>query len=124
MMPDANRTEQWCRQQAIGDNEAPSDMTTKYLAELDARASQLGQRMAELRDELAAGQREPVSTAAIQRASRSSIRSRTCWSVLKRFRILHLLLKPVGYDVRRLGLTTLACAMCGLSHLIVESDVK
>jgi chromosome segregation ATPase len=54
--------------QAIGGNEARSDMTTKRLAELDERASQLEQRMAELRDELAAAQRETVSAAAIQRA--------------------------------------------------------
>jgi hypothetical protein len=54
--------------QAIGGNEARSDMTTKRLAELDAHDHQLEQRMAELRDELAAIQRESVSTAQIQRA--------------------------------------------------------
>jgi septal ring factor EnvC (AmiA/AmiB activator) len=54
--------------QAIGGGEARSDMTTKRLAELDKCASQLEQRMAELRDELAAVQCEVVSAAAIQRA--------------------------------------------------------
>jgi outer membrane murein-binding lipoprotein Lpp len=53
--------------QAIGGNEARSDMTTKRLAELDERNHQLEQRMAELRDELAAAQREAVSAATIQR---------------------------------------------------------
>ena len=54
--------------QAIGGNEARSDMTTKRLVELDERDSQLEQRMAELGDELAAVQREAVSAAQIQRA--------------------------------------------------------
>jgi outer membrane murein-binding lipoprotein Lpp len=44
-----------------------NDTTTKRLAELNARDHQLEQRMAELRDELAAAQREAVSAATIQR---------------------------------------------------------
>jgi septal ring factor EnvC (AmiA/AmiB activator) len=53
-----------CRQkgkrvlQAIGGEARRSDMTTQHLAELDKRASQLERRMAELREELAAAQRE------------------------------------------------------------------
>ena len=42
-------------------------MTTKRLAELDQRDHQLEQGTAELRDELAAVQRETVSAAQIQR---------------------------------------------------------
>jgi hypothetical protein len=54
---------------AIGGEEAPrGDMTTERLTEFDECASQLEQRMADLRDELAAVQRESVSAAAIQRA--------------------------------------------------------
>ena len=54
--------------QAIGGGEARSDMTTKRLAELNQRDHQPEQRLAELRDELAAVQRETVSAAPIQRA--------------------------------------------------------
>ena len=53
--------------QAIGGSGARSDMTTKHLTELDERDHQLEQRLAELRDELAAAQREAVSAATIQR---------------------------------------------------------
>jgi hypothetical protein len=64
---------QRCRQegkrvlQVIGGGEARSDMTTKHLAELDERDHQLKQRLAELRDELAAAQCETVFAAAIPR---------------------------------------------------------
>ena len=81
--------------QAIGGGEARSDMTTKRLAELDERDHQLEQRIAELRDELAAVQREAVSTAAIQRAVALFD---PVWDLLlvpERFRILHPLLESV-----------------------------
>jgi hypothetical protein len=96
--------QQRCRQegkrvlQAIGGNEAHNDMTTKRLVELDARDHQLEQRMADLRDELAAVQREVVSAAQIQRAV---ARFDPVWDLLlvpERFRILHLLLESVRYD--------------------------
>jgi septal ring factor EnvC (AmiA/AmiB activator) len=54
--------------QAIGGGEARSGITTERIAELDERANKLEQRMAELRDELAAVQRDTVSAASIQRA--------------------------------------------------------
>jgi site-specific DNA recombinase len=84
--------------QDIGGDEARSDMTTRRLAELDERAHQLEQRMTELRDELAAVQREVVSAAASQRAVALFD---PVWDLLlvpERFRILHLLLETVGYD--------------------------
>ena len=96
--------QQRCRQegkrvlQAIGGNEARSDMTTKRLAELEERASQLELRIAELTDELAAAQGETVSAAAIQRAVALFD---PVWDMLLvpvRFRILHLLLESVVYD--------------------------
>ena len=73
-------------------------MTTKRLAELDERDHQLEQRTTELRDELAAVQRESVSAAAIQRAVALFD---PVWDLLlvpERFRILHLLFESVGYD--------------------------
>jgi hypothetical protein len=79
--------QQRCRQegkrelQAIGSDEArQSGITTERIAELDERADQLELRMAELRNELAAVQRENVSAAQISARSRSSIRSGTCSS--------------------------------------------
>jgi hypothetical protein len=77
-------------------------MTTKHLAKLDQCDSQLEQRMAELRDELAAVQRESVSAAEISTPSRSSIRSGNCsaspgealigcthaWNLLPRVRLV------------------------------------
>jgi site-specific DNA recombinase len=84
--------------QVIGDGGARSDMTTKRMAELDERDHQLEQRIAELRDELAAVQRETVSAAAIQRAVALFD---PVWDLLlvpERFRILHLLIESVGYD--------------------------
>ena len=77
--------------QAIGGDEARSDMTAKRMAELDERDHQL-------RDELAAVQGETVSAAAIQRAVALFD---PVWDLLlvpERFRILHLLLESVGYD--------------------------
>jgi site-specific DNA recombinase len=96
--------QQRCRQegkrvlQVIGGGEARSDMTTKRITELDERDHQLEQRMAELRDELAAAQREIVPAAEIQRAVTLFD---PVWDLLlvpERFRILHLLLESVGYD--------------------------
>jgi hypothetical protein len=74
-----------------------SNMTTKRLAEFDAHANQLELRLAELRDEFAAVQRESVSAAAIQRAVALFD---SVWDMLlvpERFRILHLLLEAVVY---------------------------
>jgi hypothetical protein len=84
--------------QAIGGNEARSDMTTKRMAELDERDHQLEQRIAELRDDIAAAQHESVSAAAIQRAVALFD---PVWGMLlvpERFRIFHLLLESVDYD--------------------------
>jgi site-specific DNA recombinase len=84
--------------QAIGGNEARGDITTQRLAELDERNHQLEHRMAELRDELAAVQRDTMSAATIQRAVALFD---PVWDLLlvpERFRILHLLLESVVYD--------------------------
>jgi hypothetical protein len=110
-------------------------MTTKRLAELDERASQLEQRMPELRDELAAVQRETVSAAEFQRAVALFD---PVWDLLlvpERFRILHLLLESVVYDGSTgelafypLGITSLAAESAmvgsrsrGLRHDAAES---
>jgi site-specific DNA recombinase len=96
-------------------------MTTKRLAELDERADQLNLRMTELRDELAAAQRETVSAAQIQRAVALFD---PVWDLLlvpERFRILHLLLESVVYDGATgelelafypLGITKPGCRSC------------
>jgi site-specific DNA recombinase len=118
--------QQRCRQegkrvlQAIGGNEARSDMTTKRLAELDERANQLEQRMAELRDEVTAVQRETVSAAAIQRAVALFD---PVWDLLlvpERFRILHLLLESVVYDGST-GELELAFYPLGITGLAAEA---
>jgi site-specific DNA recombinase len=106
--------------QAIGGNEARSDMTTKRLAELDERDHELGQRMAELRDELAATQRETVSAAQIQRAVALFD---PVWDLLlvpERFRILHLLLETVGYEGST-GELELAFYPLGITSLAAEA---
>ena len=97
--------QQRCRQegkhmlQAIGGDKARRrDMTTERIAELDEGASQLELRIAELRDELAAVQRETVSAAAIQRAVALFD---PVWDMLlvpERFVIQHLLLESEVYD--------------------------
>ena len=87
--------------QAVGGGEARSDMTIKRLAELDERASQLEQRMTELRDEPAAVQREAVSAAAIQRAATLFD---PVWDLLlvpERFRILQPAAAPRVCRLRR-----------------------
>jgi site-specific DNA recombinase len=118
--------QQRCRQygkrvlQAIGGNEARSDMTTKRLAELDERDHQLELRMAELRGEIAAVQRETVSAAAIQRAVALFD---PVWDLLlvpERFRILHLLLESVGYDGST-GELELAFHPLGITSLAAEA---
>jgi hypothetical protein len=118
--------QQRCRQegkrvlQAIGGNEARSDMTTSRLAELDARASQLEQRMAELRDELVAVQREVVPAASIQRAVALFD---PVWDLLlvpERFRIFHLLLESVGYDGAT-GELELSFYSLGITSLAAEA---
>jgi hypothetical protein len=75
-----------------------ADITTTRLAELDERASQLEQRMAELRDELVAVQCGSVPTAQIQRAVALFDPVWDMLLVSERFRILHLLIESVGYD--------------------------
>ena len=85
--------------QAIGGDEFPrSDIFTKRLADNSTNADQLEQRIAELRDELAAVQRETVSAAQLQRAVALFD---PVWDLLlvpERFCTLHLLLESVGYD--------------------------
>jgi hypothetical protein len=106
--------------QVIGGNEARSDTTTKRLAELDERGHQLEQRMAELRDELAAVQRETVSAAQIQRAVALFD---PVWDLLlvpERFRILHLLLESVAYDGAT-GELELAFYPLGITSLAAEA---
>jgi hypothetical protein len=71
--------------------------------------------MAELRDELAATQRETVSAAQIQRDP--------VWDLLlvpQRFRILHLLLESVGYDGST-GELELAFYPLGITSLAAEA---
>jgi site-specific DNA recombinase len=95
-------------------------MTTKRLAELDERGHQLEQRMAELRDELAAAQRETVSAAQIQRAVALFD---PIWDLLlvpERFRILHLLLESVVYDGST-GELELAFYPLGITSLAAEA---
>jgi septal ring factor EnvC (AmiA/AmiB activator) len=118
--------QQRCRQeckrvlQAIGGNEARSDVTTKRLAELDERADQLEQRMTELRDELTAVQRESVSATTIQRAVALFD---PVWDLLlvpERFRILHLLLESVVYNGAT-GELELAFYPLGITSLAAEA---
>jgi site-specific DNA recombinase len=106
--------------QAIGGDQARSDMTTKRMAELDERDHQLEQRMAELRDELAAVQGETVSAAAIHRAVALFD---PVWDLLlvpERFRILHLLIESVGYDGAT-GELELAFYPLGITSLAAEA---
>jgi multidrug efflux pump subunit AcrA (membrane-fusion protein) len=107
--------------QAIGGGEAPrSDMTTKRMAELDARNNQVEQRMTELRDELAAVQRKTVPAAQIQRAVALFD---PVWDLLlvpERFRILHQLLESVGYDGAT-GELDLASYSLGITSLVAEA---
>ena len=106
--------------QAIGGNESRSDMITKRLSELDERDHQLEQRMAELRDELAAVQGETVPAAAIQRAVALFD---PVWDLLlvpERFRILHLLIESVLYDGGT-GELELAFYPLGITSLAAEA---
>jgi site-specific DNA recombinase len=106
--------------QAIGGDESRSDKITKRLAELDERDHLLEQRMAELRDELVAAQGETVSAAAIQRPVALFD---PVWDVLlvpERFRILHLLLESVVYDVAT-GELELAFYPIGITSLAAEA---
>jgi site-specific DNA recombinase len=95
-------------------------MATKGLAELDERDHRLEQRLAELRDKLAAVQGETVSAAAIQRAVALFDPNWDLLLIPERFRILHLLLESVGYDGST-GELEMAFYPLGITSLAAEA---
>jgi septal ring factor EnvC (AmiA/AmiB activator) len=107
--------------QAIGEGNArQSSMAAERLAELDEQAHQLEHRMAELRDELAAIERETVSLDEVQRAIALFD---PIWDMLfprERSRILHLLLESAVYDGIK-GELELQFYPLGISRLAAEA---
>ena len=107
--------------QAIGEGNArQSGMAAERLTELDEQAHQLEHRMAELRDELAAIERNTVSLEEVQRAIALFD---PIWDMLfprERARILHLLLESAIYDGSK-GELELQFYPLGISRLAAEA---
>jgi hypothetical protein len=96
-------------------------MTTKQLAELDARDHQLEQRMAELRDEFAVVQHEAVPR--LRSSAQCALRfGLGLLLVPERFRTLHLLVESVVYDGAT-GELELSFYPLGLDSLAAEATM-